>query len=82
MNAVLERVVRELAALPEGEQARIARVLEDQVRLARRGRPVRRWAAVADRLAALDVLEGQSEGLVRHVRSMRDSVELGDEPPG
>ncbi len=82
MSEILRQALRDLDHLPEAERARIEAMLVDEVRRARQSsRPRRgRWAQVADRLAALDVLEGRSDGLVRHVRAFRDDFAL-DEPP-
>ena len=82
MNKVLERVLGELDGLPDDEQARIAGVLKAELRSARR-RPRRepgRWARVADRLAALNALEDESERLVDGVRAFRDGFGLGERP--
>src|SRR5690349_19710095 len=52
MNKVLENVLREVDRLPEEEQRRIARVLEEEVHKARQT-PAKqgRWARLAERLS-------------------------------
>ncbi len=73
MNKVLENVLREVDRLPEEEQRRIARVLEEEVHKARRT-PAKqgRWARLAERLNRESPLEGKSEEFLKQVREFRD----------
>ena len=73
MNKVLENVLREVDRLPEEEQRRIARVLEEEVHKARRT-PAKqgRWARLAERLSRESPLEGKSEEFLKQVREFRD----------
>jgi uncharacterized protein involved in exopolysaccharide biosynthesis len=80
MSKTLRQALRDLDHLPESERARITSMLADEVRRARQSsRPQEgRWAQVADRLAALNTLDGCSDDLVRHVRAFRDDFALGE----
>ena len=74
MNKVLENVLREVDRLPEEEQRRIARVLEEEVHKAKRETPAPagRWARLAERLSRESPLEGKSEEFLKQVREFRD----------
>jgi hypothetical protein len=54
MDRVLEKMLIEVDALPEVERRRIIRLLEKEVRLAKRLAPKAsgRWARLAERLSA------------------------------
>ena len=78
MNKLLEKAIAEAAALPEDQQEEVAARLLDEVR--RRAPRRGKWAGVADRLARLKPLEGQSEAFVRHTREFRDTVRLRGAP--
>ena len=80
MNKVLEHVLREIDALPEAEQERIARVLTEQVRQARQATPKSqgRWARLAERLSRESPLEGKSEEFLRQVREFREGFAFGE----
>jgi len=84
MNKVLERVLHEIETLPECEQARIARVLETEVRKARGKAPVPagRWAQLVDRMRREAPLEGRSEEFLKRVRTFRDHFDLRPGPAG
>ena len=71
---MLETMLHEVEALPQEEQRRIARVLEEEVHRARRvtAKPHGRWARLAARLSRESPLEGKSEELLRQVREFRD----------
>jgi hypothetical protein len=74
MHKMLETMLHEVEALPEEEQRRIARVLEEEVHRARQGtaKPHGRWARLAERLSRESPLEGKSEEFLRQVREFRD----------
>jgi hypothetical protein len=74
MNKVLEHMLREVEALPEEKQQRIARVLEDEVRKAKQEAPAPagRWARLAERLSKESPLEGKSEEFLQHVKEFRE----------
>ena len=80
MNKVLERVLREIDALPLVEQERIARVLQEEVRQAQRTSPKlpSRWARLAERLDRESPLEGKSEEFLRQVREFRGGFAFGE----
>lgn len=84
MNKVLERVLHEIEALPEPEQARIARVLEAEVRRARSEAPAAagRWAQLVERMRREAPLDGRSEEFLRRVREFRDHFDLRPGPAG
>lgn len=74
MDKRLETVLREVDALPEEEQRRIARVIEGEVGKAHQvaAKPQRRWARLAERLSRESPLEGKSEEFLGQVRELRD----------
>ena len=74
MHKMLETMLHEVEALPEEEQRRIARVLEEEVHRARRAaaQPRGRWARLAERLSRESPLEGESEEFLRRAREFRD----------
>jgi hypothetical protein len=78
MIEALERMLREVEALPHGEHARIARVLEAEVRKARRTTPAPagRWAGSVRRMRRDAPLAGRSEEFLRDVRRFRDRFDL------
>lgn len=78
MIKLLELAVAEAAKLPADQQEAVAGRLLDEVR--RRVPGKRRWAEVADRLAGLDALRGQSEAFIRHVQEHRAAVRMRDAP--
>ena len=84
MNKVLENVLREVNALPEGEQERIARVLEVEVRRAKRETrtPKGRWARLAERMRREAPLAGKSEEFLNGVREFRDHFDMHIKPTG
>ena len=79
MNKVLEHVLQEIETLPEGEQARIARILEAEVRKAQSESATSatgRWARLAERMRREAPLDGRSEEVLRRVRKFRDHFDL------
>ena len=84
MNKVLENVLREVNALPEGEQKRIARVLEAEIRKARREPrpPGGRWARLAERMRREAPLVGKSDEFLDGVREFRDHFDMRIKPAG
>jgi hypothetical protein len=80
MNKLLEQAIAEIVSLPEDQQEAMAARILDEIRR----RPARkgRWAQVADRLARLDALQGNSEAFVQHTRELRDSFRLHGTPNG
>jgi hypothetical protein len=78
MIEALERMLREVEALPDGEQARIARVLEAEVRKAKPATPapVKRWTGLVRRMRREAPLAGGSEEFLRDVRRFRDRFDL------
>lgn len=82
MSTILEKALRDLDHLPEGERARMVSMLADEVRRARQSaKPAKgHWAKVADRLAASNLLDGRSDDLMREVRAFRDGFAPGDQP--
>lgn len=74
MNKLLERAIKEVEALPEEAQQRIARMLEEEVHKAKQEAPVPagRWARLAERLSRESPLEGKSEEFLRHVKEFRE----------
>jgi hypothetical protein len=73
MDEVLESMFREIDALPDRERERILRMLEEELRQARRAVPQPgRWARLAERFSAESPLEGQSEDFLRRVREFRE----------
>ncbi len=83
MSTILEKALRDLDHLPEGERARIESILADEVRRARQSaKPATgHWAKVADRLAASNLLDGRSDDLMREVRAFRNGFARGGQPP-
>ena len=75
MNKLLEKAIAELAILPEAEQEAVAARILDEVKH-RAPRKEGRWAQVAARLAALDVLRGKSAQFEQHTREFRDNFGL------
>ena len=88
MNKVLENMLREVDALPEGEQERIARVLEAEVRRAKRGtrapehKHKGRWARLAERMRREAPMAGKSEEFLKGVREFRDHFDMRIKPSG
>jgi hypothetical protein len=84
MDKTLEHMLREIDTLPEGEQARIARVLEREVRKARRAAPAPagRWARLVERMRRDAPMAGKSEELLRQVREFREHFDLRIKPAG
>ncbi len=78
MNKLLEKAIAEATSLPDDQQEEVAARLRDDVR--RRAPRRGKWAGVADRLAHLNTLEGESEAFVRHTREFRDSFRLRGAP--
>ena len=80
MDKVLEDMFREVDALPDEERQRILRVLDEQVREAkRRASPPRgRWARLAERLSRESPLEGTSEDFLRQAREFRQGFMLAE----
>jgi hypothetical protein len=78
MNKLLERAIEEAAALPEDQQEAVAVRMLDEVRqrTVRKGK----WAEVADRLARLDLLRGQSAEFRHHVREFREGFGFREPP--
>jgi hypothetical protein len=78
MIEALERMLREVETLPDGEQARIARVLEAEVRKAKpaTAAPAGRWAGLVRRMRREAPLAGRSEEFLRDVRRFRDRFDL------
>ena len=74
MNKLLEKAIAEVATLPESEQEAVAARILDEVK--QRAPRAGKWAQVAERLAALDVLKGESAQVAEHVREFRDSFGL------
>jgi hypothetical protein len=74
MNKLLERAIAEVATLPENEQEAVALRVLAEVR--QRAPHEGKWARVAKRLAALDVLKGKSAEFTEHVREFRDGFGL------
>ena len=73
MVKALEHILSEVEALPEAEQRRIAHVLEEEVRKARRmAGDGGRWARLAERLSRESPLEGKSEDLLRQAPEFRE----------
>ncbi len=84
MNKVLENVLREVNALPEGEQERIARVLEAEVRRAKRETraPEGRWARLAERMRREAPMAGKSGEFLKSVREFRNHFDMRIKPTG
>ncbi len=84
MDKTLERVLHEVEALPEPEQARIARVLEAEVRKVRGEvpAPAGRWAHLVERMRREAPLDGRSEEVLGRVRDFRDNFDLRPGPAG
>jgi hypothetical protein len=82
MNKMLESMLREVEALPEGEQARIARVLEEEVLRAKRKEPAAagRWARLVERMRREAPMAGSSEAFLNSVRDFREHFDLGAKP--
>ena len=78
MNKLLEKAIAEATSLPDDQQEEVAARLLDEVR--RRAPRRGKWAGVADRLAHLNPLEGQSEAFARHTREFRDTFRLRGAP--
>jgi hypothetical protein len=79
MNRLLKQALVEVATLPEDQQELVAARILDEVR--RRRTPSKgRWARVADRLARLDALKGQSGAFAQHTRDFRGGFRLRDRP--
>jgi hypothetical protein len=76
MHKLLKQAVAEAAALPEDQQEAVAARILAEVR--RRTPSKGRWARVADRLAQLDALKGQSDAFAQHTREFRDGFRLRD----
>jgi hypothetical protein len=84
MNKALQHLFHEVVALPEREQARIARVLEAEVRKAKSEAPVPagRWAQLVERMRREAPLDGRSEEVLRRVRDFRDHFDLSSGSTG
>lgn len=82
MNKALESMLREVQTLPEGEQARIARVLEEEVQRAKRKEPTAagRWARLVERMRREAPMAGSSEAFLNSVRDFREHFDLGVKP--
>jgi hypothetical protein len=78
MHKLLEKAITELAALPEDQQGLVAARLLEEMKRWRISDKRRRWARVADRLARLDALKGQSAAFAQHTRDFRDGFQLRD----
>jgi hypothetical protein len=78
MNKLLEKAIAEVAALPESEQEAVATRMLAEVK--DRAPQEGKWAQVAKRLAALNVLEGKSAQFTEHVREFRDNFGLRSRP--
>jgi hypothetical protein len=78
MNRTLENMLREIEELPQGTQERIARVLEDEVRKARRegAPPAGRWSRLVERMRREAPMAGKSEEFLRTVRDFRDHFDM------
>lgn len=79
MNRLLEQAIAEVTALPEDQQEAVAVRILDEVK--QRTPEKERWARVADRLARLDALKGESATFAKHARALRDGFRLRDRPP-
>jgi hypothetical protein len=78
MNEMLESMLHEVEALPEEQQARIMRVIQEEVSKAKReaAAPPDRWAKFAERMAREAPMKGKSEAFLRRVREFRDNFDL------
>ena len=78
MHKVLEDMLREVDALPEGEQERIVRVLEAEVRKAKRETraPKGRWARLAERMRREAPMAGKSDEFLQSAREFRDHFDI------
>lgn len=84
MNEALQTMLREVDALPEEDQRRIARVLAEEVRRARHGavEPAGRWARLVERMEREAPMAGRSEEFLANVREFRDGFDLRVKPVG
>ena len=82
MNKMLETMLREVDTLPEEDQRRIARVLEEEVRKAKGETPVPagRWARFAERMSREAPMIGKSEQFLKSVREFRDNFDMRIKP--
>jgi hypothetical protein len=82
MNKVLKDMLREVEALPEEKQQRIARVLEEEVQKAKRElpAPAGRWARLAERMSREAPMLGKSEEFLKQVREFRDNFDMRLKP--
>jgi hypothetical protein len=84
MDATLERVLLEIGVLPEEEQRRIARILEEEVHKAKgeEQAPAGRWANLVERMQREAPMRGKSEEFLSRVREFRDHSDLRIRPAG
>lgn len=81
MNKMLETMLRQVDTLPEEDQRRIARVLEEEVRKVRDEAPVAgRWARFAERVSREAPMMGKSEEFLKSVREFRDNFDMRVKP--
>ena len=78
MSKVLENIFREVEALPEEEQQRIVRVLEEEVQKVKSEAPAPsgRWARFAERMHREAPMQGKSEAFLKKVREFRDNFDM------
>jgi hypothetical protein len=79
MHKLLMQAIEAASTLPDDQQEAVASRLLEEVQRRRRSR--NKWSVVAERLAELDLLQGRSAELERHVREFRDGFAFR-EPPG
>ena len=79
---MLEAVLREVDELPEEDQQRIARVLEEEVRKAKVEMPASRgrWARFAERMRREAPMMGKSEEFLKSVREFRENFDMRIKP--
>jgi hypothetical protein len=78
MNKLLVQAIEAASTLPDDQQEAVASRLLEEVQRRRRSRS--KWSVVAERLAELDLLQGRSAELERHVREFRDGFAFRDSP--
>ena len=84
MTMGIEDIMREVDTLPEAERRRIVRVLEEEVRKARRTPPAAtgRWARFAERMHREAPMAGKSEEFLREARRFRGHLDMRIKPAG
>jgi hypothetical protein len=82
MTKVLERMLREVDALPAAERQRILGMIEAELSKIRRENAISRgrWAELVARMRREAPLAGESEAVLERARGFRDHLDLRIKP--